>query len=118
MSLEARRNAKVWRRQLSDAELLLWSRIRNRQVASAKFRRQHPIGAYILDFYSPECLLAIEVDGGQHFEDEHAIRDRERTAKLGLLGIRVLRFTNLEVLNETDAVLERIYDAVAQHPSP
>jgi very-short-patch-repair endonuclease len=100
------------------AEALLWSRLRNRQIGGAKFRRQHPIGAFVVDFYCSGLRLGIEVDGGQHLEPDATSRDDERTTRLGLLGVRILRFSNLEVLKETDGVLQRIFDAVSQHPSP
>jgi very-short-patch-repair endonuclease len=78
----------------------------------AKFRRQHPFGPYILDFFCLDQRLVIEVDGGQHYEAEGLARDAERTAILENSGLKVLRFTNLEVLQETDAVLEVIHQAL------
>jgi len=72
----------------------------------------------VLDFYCSDLKLGVEVDGGQHLELEIAVQDAERTARLNLLGIHVLRFTNVEVLREIDGVLERILEAVSQHPSP
>jgi len=113
-----RRDAAFWRTQPTAAEALLWSRLRNRQIGGPKFRRQHPIGAFVMDFYCSEHRLAVEVDGGQHFEPGAIAKDGQRTARLELLGIQMLRFTNLEVLTEMDGVLERIFDAVSQHPSP
>lgn len=93
-------------------EALLWRRLRGRQVEGAKFRRQYAIGRYFLDFYYPEKRLAIEVDGGQHFEDANATRDEARTKFLTARGVRVLRFTNTDVLGQIDAVLEAILLAI------
>ncbi|MCU6434839.1 endonuclease domain-containing protein [Undibacterium sp. Jales W-56] len=102
--------AREMRRQMPDAEALLWQLIRNRRLANAKFRRQHPVGRYILDFYSVETKLAIELDGGQHAE---AIAyDQRRDEFLASQGIRVLRFWNNQMLRETESVLEVIYDAL------
>ena len=96
------------RREATDAERSLWKLLRGRQLAGHKFRRQHEFGGFVLDFYCAEVRLAIEVDGGQHFSEEGAARDDERTRFLEANGIRVLRFTNTEVLHELDAVGEAI----------
>src|SRR5438874_616326 len=80
------------RRDETDAERLLWMLLRGRQIAGAKFRRQHQFGPFILDFFCMEHRVAIEVDGGQHFSDEGEASDRARTAWLKRAGIRVLRF--------------------------
>ena len=100
--------ARQLRRQQTDAERLLWQRLRDRQLAGQKFRRQYEFGGFVLDFYCPSARLAIEVDGGQHYSEEVAARDLERTRCLEANAMRVLRFTNTEVLCETDAVLEAI----------
>jgi adenine-specific DNA-methyltransferase len=92
---------------LTDAEMLLWQALRNRRMAAAKFRRQHPIGRYILDFYCDEKKLAIELDGGQHVEAVEY--DARRDAWLLEQGIQVIRFWNNQVLTETESVLEVIY---------
>jgi len=115
-----------WARDLratqTDAESLMWQALRNRQIANAKFRRQHPVGPYILDFYCHEHELAIELDGSQHFTDEGKAKDQARTKALHEKGITVLRFDNHQVLSETEAVLMRIYEALTPtldpHPSP
>jgi very-short-patch-repair endonuclease len=117
--------ARELRKRATNAERLLWQLLRNRQIAGAKFRRQHPIPPYILDFYCHEHRLAVEIDGGQHNQPAGMKRDRRRTEFLREQGIRVLRFWNHEVLNETEAVLQVIYDAVVAssphrdpHPNP
>jgi very-short-patch-repair endonuclease len=89
---------------MTDAERTLWKALRDRQLDGHKFRRQHPIGPYILDFFCEERRLAIEVDGGQHTAE----RDAPRTAWLAGHGIRILRFWNNDVLNNLPGVLETI----------
>ena len=107
------------RRSSTDAEHLLWQLLRNRQVAGAKFRRQHQYGPYILDFYCHEHRLVVEADGGQHTSLDHVARDANRTRYLESQGMRVLRFTNLEILQETEAVIARIWEEVeSPHPGP
>lgn len=97
---------------MTDAEGLLWKLIRNRRIAGMKFRRQHPIGRYILDFYCDEKRLCIELDGGQH--GDAIVYDKRRDAWLRSRGIRILRFWNNEMLTETEAVLEAIYRALIE----
>ena len=84
--------AKTLRKDQTDVEGFLWQFLRAKRLQGYKFRRQHPIGGYILDFYCPEKKLAIEVDGGQHSEDNQMVYDQNRTAILEKDGIRVLRF--------------------------
>ena len=91
----------------TNAEKLLWRKIRSRQINNRKFRRQVPVGRYILDFYCTEIQLGIELDGGQH--DEDADRDRERTRHLNKKGIRVVRFWNNVVLKDLETVLNEIW---------
>src|SRR5690349_4547952 len=88
------------RRRMTDAEQKLWSLIRNKKLKGKKFRRQHPVGNYILDFYCHECKLAIELDGSSHTQAESREYDEARTAFLKENGIAVLRFWNGEVLNK------------------
>lgn len=88
--------AKELRRNSTDAEKLLWSRLRDRQLFGCKFRRQQTMGAYIVDFICMEAMLIIEVDGGQHMEREP--QDVLRSQYLNSLGYKVLRFWNNEVL--------------------
>lgn len=102
------------RRESTDAELLLWRLLRGRQLGGAKFRRQHQVGQYVLDFYCPEYRLAVEADGGQHVASVGLAKDELRTRYLEGRGIRVLRFSNLEVLLGTEAVLETISKALGE----
>ena len=98
------------RRQLTPQERRLWYLLRDRRFARFKFRRQHPVGPYILDFACCHVHLAIELDGGQH--DERAGYDARRTAWLRLQGWRVLRFWNNELMENEEAVLARILEAL------
>jgi methionyl-tRNA synthetase len=111
--------ARKLRSEQTDAEQLIWSLLCDRRLAGAKFRRQHPVEAgghrYILDFYSHELKLAIELDGGQH-QTTHS-HDDSRTQALTTLRIKVLRFWNNDVLSQTDSVLESIWNTVNQMPS-
>jgi very-short-patch-repair endonuclease len=97
---------------MTDAERLLWSKLRRRQLAGACFYRQRIIGEYIVDFYCREAALVIELDGGQHFHGELKERDAVRDAFLRKRCFRVLRFDNHQVLKNTEAVLEEILKAV------
>ncbi|MGH9893168.1 MAG: endonuclease domain-containing protein [bacterium] len=92
------------RRESPLAEQRLWLRLRNRQLMGYRFRRQHGVGPYVLDFYCPELKLAIEVDRDNHFEAGAGEYDRERQRYIESLGIRVLRFTNREVFEGLDDV--------------
>lgn len=102
--------ARRLRQQEPDAAKLLWSLLRNRQLAGAKFRREHQLGPYIADFYAPEHRLVIEADGGGHFTPEQQAEDTNRDQYLRGMGLTVLRFTNDAVLLETESVLQAIFD--------
>jgi len=106
--------ARNSRKNQTLAEQLLWSKLRSRGLSEFKFRRQHPIDNYILDFYCNEVHLAIEIDGGQHTEKEVMEKDNERTAHLNQKGIRVIRFWNNDVLEHTNEVLEEIYATIKE----
>ena len=86
-------------------------------MAGHKFRRQHPFGPYILDFYCPAAQLVVELDGGQHLDTAIARRDQARTTYLEKRGLRVLRFNNIQALKETKAVLDVILKLL-EDPSP
>ena len=108
---------RTLRNEMTDAEKALWKVLRDRQVSGLKFRRQHPFADYILDFVCLEKKLVIEVDGGQHGESRRY--DDIRRQYLMRAGFRVLRFWNTEVLQEIEAVRERIWRAVQdQQPHP
>jgi very-short-patch-repair endonuclease len=96
------RAAKQLRRQLTLPEIILWTHLRNAQLAGLRFRRQHPIGPFVLDFYCPAAHLCVEVDGRAHDTAEQAARDDRRTQWLAQAGIRVLRLNATDILqNET-----------------
>lgn len=99
------------RRNATDAERRLWYHLRAKRLQGYKFRRQHVIGPYIVDFVCLDRRLVIEIDGGQHLE--RRAQDAKRTAFLEQQGLRVLRFWNDEVLKDTEAVLTRILEALA-----
>ena len=98
--------ARNLRQNMTSAEQVLWEALKGRQVAGLKFRCQHPVGPFILDFYCPARKLVVEVDGGVH--DGQAEYDAARTQQLNDYGYQVLRFRNDEVLNKLDSVLERV----------
>ncbi|MDD2893698.1 MAG: endonuclease domain-containing protein, partial [Halothiobacillaceae bacterium] len=109
--------ARELRRQQTDAEQLIWGLLRNRRLKNTKFRRQYPIGSYILDFYCAEHVLAIELDGGQHSEQQ--AYDAKRDQYLSSRGLRVLRFWNNQVLQETETVLTAIWNTLPdENPVP
>ena len=115
----ANANAKYLRKNMTDAELLLWQHLRRRQILGLKFRRQHPVGSYIVDFVCLEKKFVIEVDGSQHLIN--ANYDKSRTLFLKSVGFQVVRFWNHDVLNSVDSVLERIVeflDVPSPRPSP
>ena len=109
--------ARELRKEMTSAEKTLWSRLRGKQLG-IKFRKQHPIGPYITDFYARDVELIVEVDGDTHFTPEAKSYDTVRTDYLSQLGLTVLRFTNLEILQQLDGVLEQINHAIQTvHPS-
>jgi very-short-patch-repair endonuclease len=104
--LHTKSKANVLRRSMTPAELKLWKRLRSNKIKGVHFRRQHPYGIYILDFFCSKSNLAIEVDGEIHeFKKDY---DHERTKYLEETGIKVLRFTNSEVEKDIEAVLIKI----------
>ncbi|MHB8843128.1 MAG: endonuclease domain-containing protein [Nitrospirota bacterium] len=106
------------RRNQTDAERMLWSALRGRHLQGIKFRRQFPIDTFILDLYAPEHRLAVEIDGGQHYDDSAIQNDQARSDKLSAMGIRVLRFSNVEVLGNIQGVCEIILRTIESGGSP
>jgi very-short-patch-repair endonuclease len=96
------------RKNLTDAEKVLWKFLRNRQLDSFKFYRQFSVGSFILDFYCPDRKMAVELDGGHHAETRQEMHDGRRTNYLQSKNIHVLRFWNNEVLKNTEGVAEKI----------
>ena len=105
--------ARQLRRNSTDVEMRVWQKLRNRQLG-VDFRRQHPAGSYILDFYAPAIRLAIELDGGQHNEGVVAARDHVRTRWLEGRGVTMLRFWNSDIAQNLPGVLEVIAAEVAE----
>jgi very-short-patch-repair endonuclease len=101
---------KELRSSLAPAEAALWKSLQRSQVNGKKFRRQHSVGNYVLDFYCPECRLAVELDGQGHFNSMTSEYDYRRTEYLKTLGIRVLRFENRLVFENLEGVLHMIRD--------
>ena len=93
---------------MTDAERHLWAKIRMNQLNGYRFYRQKPIGDYIVDFFCPKAKLVIEVDGGQHLSDEATGYDRVRDECMSSAGLKVLRFTNIDVLTNIEGVVESI----------
>ena len=104
--------ARQLRRNMTDTEQLLWTRLRKKQLHGYRFRRQHPLGPYIVDFICLEAQLIIELDGGQH--QAQLQDDSVRDHWLMKQGFQVLRFWNNQVFNETEAVLERITNVLLE----
>jgi very-short-patch-repair endonuclease len=116
------RRARQLRGNQTDPERVLWSQLRARRLNGLRFRRQFPIGNFIADFCCKEYQLVIELDGGQHAEQQIIKNDGRRTQLIENRGYKVLRFWNNEVLTNMDGVLESIFEAVArqkpQRPLP
>jgi very-short-patch-repair endonuclease len=116
--------ARQLRAEQSKAERIVWSRLRNRQFLNLRFRRQHPIEGYIIDFLCVECMLVLELDGAQHFEGNAENRDVRRNEQLMALRFNIVRIPTLRVVRESDLVLRWIEDVIVDNallrtrPSP
>jgi very-short-patch-repair endonuclease len=97
------------RKDVTDAEKLLWSKMRGKQLKGFQVYRQKPIGRFVVDFYCPKAHLIIELDGGQHYSEEMKSRDGLRDKYMESLGLRVLRFSDREIFENLTAVLEKIW---------
>ncbi|MFC1745148.1 endonuclease domain-containing protein [Candidatus Riflebacteria bacterium] len=111
-NIKEKARLRLLRTNMTDAEKLLWSKLRRKQICDLQFYRQKPIGDIIVDFYCPKVALVIEVDGAQHLEEEGRKKDLIRDRFLERKGLLVLRFNNQEVLKEAGEVMERIYCVV------
>jgi very-short-patch-repair endonuclease len=98
------------RKNMTDAEMLLWSKLRRKQLKGYQFYRQRIIDNYIADFYCAKSSLVIELDGGQHYTDEGMEADKERDNYMKRQGLKVLRFSDREVLKNIEGVMQRIYE--------
>ncbi len=115
---ETLKTAKRLRNNMTKSEKILWNELKNRKVKGLKFRRQQPLHFYIADFHCHEKCLVIEVDGGVHMLKNQKDNDENRTAELERFGIRVIRFTNGQVINSIDDVLQTIRRFVQNDPLP
>ncbi|MFN3559561.1 MAG: endonuclease domain-containing protein [Brevundimonas sp.] len=106
--------ARTLRRPLSPPEARLWVRVRAHRLGGFKFRRQHPVGPYILDFYCAAARLAVEIDGRCHDDPDRAAHDRSRTRWLASQGIRVIRIAAIDVKDELDGVLAFIIRVIRE----
>ena len=105
-----RKLSRELRKNMTDAEKLLWSRIRRKQLKGSQFYRQKIIGNYIVDFYCTKAKLVIELDGGQHYTPEGQQKDRVRDDYLSGVGLKVARFSDKEVFDNIEGVLETIWE--------
>ena len=108
--------ARELRKNMTDAERRLWSKIRRKQVKKYQFYRQKNIGNYIVDFYCPAAKLIVEIDGGQHYSEEYRKKDEARDKYLSNLDFRVLRFSNSDVLKNIEEVVGEIYKHLENPP--
>jgi 5-methyltetrahydrofolate--homocysteine methyltransferase len=106
--------AKQNRHNPTEAEAILWDAIKGKQLGGHKFRRQHPMGMYILDFYCPAKKLAIELDGGYHDDPNQKLADENRTSELNRVGVREIRFKNEDLTNDYWGVVEGILAALEE----
>ena len=109
-------SARVLRKNMTDAERRLWSKVRRKQLKEFQFYRQKNIGDYIVDFYCPAAKLIVEIDGGQHYSKENIVKDEARDKFLGDLNFRVLRFSNSDVFKNIEGVVEEIYNHLENPP--
>ncbi|MCI0444876.1 endonuclease domain-containing protein [bacterium] len=112
--IESKKKRQYLRNNVTNAEKLLWSRLRGKRLSGLKFRRQCGIGNYIVDFYCPELKLAIEIDGDVHGYQTQRNKDMRKQEYLINLGIKLLRFTNGDITESMDGVLQQI---LSNHPS-
>lgn len=105
-------NAKKLRENKTAAEAKLWEELKGKKFFGHKFRQQHPMNIYILDFYCHQLKLGIEVDGGYHLEPEQKARDEERTGIIESFQVKIIRFNNEEVLTDISGVLKRLKEFI------
>jgi very-short-patch-repair endonuclease len=113
----ANERARQLRNEMTDSERKLWRELSKRQLGGNRFRRQHPLGSYIIDFVCLSRRFIVEVDGGQHAEPAQQEYDARRTEWLEAQGYRVLRVSNTEVFDNLDGVAETIYQELIRRPS-
>ncbi|MCF6155451.1 MAG: endonuclease domain-containing protein [Candidatus Brocadia sp.] len=106
------------RKKMTKAEILLWSKLKGKQINGLKFRRQYGINNYTVDFYCPERRLAIEVDGGVHYYEPRIVSDGQRQKEIEALGIKVLRYTNNDIVKNIKGVLHDIITKTTPQSPP
>ena len=97
---------------MTDVENLLWLKIRNKQLKGYQFYRQKIIGNYIVDFYCPKAKIVVELDGGQHYTEEGKLKDLQRDKYMNDIGLKVLRFSDTDILDNLSGVVEKIFDCL------
>ncbi|WMP16886.1 endonuclease domain-containing protein [Thiothrix lacustris] len=100
--------ARDLRKNQTDAENILWAKLRRKQLCGVQFYRQKPIGGFIVDFYCAAAKLVVELDGKHHTEESQMAYDQERTQQLEVFGLHILRFSNQSIFQNTDAVVATI----------
>jgi very-short-patch-repair endonuclease len=106
------------RKNMPPAGTILWSKLRGKNLDDLKFKRQHSIGSSLVDFYSPQCKLAIEIDGESHYVDSAMERDRIRQRAIETAGVTFLRFTNCDVYERLESVIEKILEKTRKTDLP
>jgi len=112
--------ARGLRKKMTMAEVKFCTKVKGKQISCLQFYRQRPLGKYIVDFYCPAGKIAVEIDGGQHYFDENIRHDLDRQKDLRSLGLRIIRFTNTEVLNNIEGVVAKLKEefGIENPPSP
>jgi very-short-patch-repair endonuclease len=101
------------RKGMTETEVMIWNRLRRKQINGLQFYRQKPLGKYIVDFYCPAKKLVIEIDGGQHFWNDNPEKDKERDKYLAdALGYKILRFTNVDIFQNIEGVVHKIIEVI------
>ncbi|MFA9194705.1 endonuclease domain-containing protein [Flavobacterium sp. FBOR7N2.3] len=109
-------NAKKLRETQTEAEEKFWLAVKDNKIDGYKFRRQHPLSIYVADFYCHALKLVIEIDGGYHLDEEQQLLDKKRTADLEFQGLKVIRFTNEEILLKLQEVIDKIKSFINTKP--
>jgi very-short-patch-repair endonuclease len=109
---DVKEKRRVLRKNMPPAEFILWSKLRSKSLNGCKFRRQYSIGTYIVDFYCPQLKLAIEIDGESHFIDGADSYDRNRQSNIESFGVNFLRFTNTDVYERLEGVIDKILERI------
>ena len=113
---DLKQHSRELRKNMTDAERFLWAKIRGKQLKEYQFYRQQIIGNYIVDFYCPKAKIVLELDGGQHYNLAGKEKDRERDNYMKNQGVKVLRFSDREVFENIDGILETIWNYLQNLP--